>query len=99
MKSCASVLLLALCLVTFAHAQSTDVMRFEIPVLPELGKYAALMRYPAYGALALENAGLSPAPGTKLIAKERGRTIELRNGVARFEGKKGELYRYEAGLR
>ncbi len=75
-----------------------DAIKFDVAVLPEFRRYSAFLDYPGYAALALENNGLSPSPGTKMIIKERGRAIELRNGVVRFERRKGDLYTYEAGL-
>lgn len=54
-----------------------DELRFDVTVLPEFRRYQALRAYPGYMALALENNGLSPSPGNKLVVKERSHGIWL----------------------
>jgi hypothetical protein len=75
-----------------------DEIRFDVTVLPEFQKYAALLSHPGYAAMVLENTGLSSRPDIKMIVKERGRAFEARNAVLRFESRKGELYSYEMGV-
>ena len=75
-----------------------DELRFDVTVLPEFRKYQALLAYPGYAALALENNGLSPSPGNKIVVMERGRGIQLPNGTLTFTGRMGEVYSYEVDI-
>jgi len=92
----AAVLILTLAAPFAGHG--ADEIRFDVSVLPEFQTYAALLSHPGYAAIVLENNGLSPRPGIKMIVKERGRAVEARNAILRFEGRKGELYSYEMGV-
>jgi hypothetical protein len=94
-----SLLIAAVLIMTLAMpvpGYAADEIRFDVAVLPEFQKYAALLSYPGYAAMALENNGLSPR--IKMIVKERGRAIEAGNVIVRFEGRKGELYSFEMGI-
>lgn len=92
----AAVLMLTLAAPSSGH--SADEIRFDVTVLPEFQKYADLLSHPGYAAMVLENNGLSPISGTKMMVKERGRAVEARSAVFRFEGRKGERYSYEMGV-
>ncbi len=92
----AAVLILTLAAPSPGH--SADEIKFDVTVLPEFQRYTDLLSHPGYAAMVLENNGLSPISGTKMIVKERGRAVEARSAVFRFEGRKGELYSYEMGV-
>src|SRR5258708_9818821 len=73
-------------------------IRFDVTVLPEFEKYAVLLSHPGYAAMVLENNGLSPRPGIKIIVKERGRAVEAGKSVLRFNRRNGEPYSFEMDL-
>lgn len=77
--------------------QQKEAIRFDIPVLPDLQRYADLLAQPGYLAIVLENNGLSPSQSSKLKIGEQGRTAEIRGATFRFTGKTGAVYSYEAG--
>jgi hypothetical protein len=97
MRSLINAALLISSLAAPVAGHGADDIRFDVTVLPEFRKYSALFSYPGYAVLVLENNGLRPSPGSKLIVKDGGHVIETRNSVLRFEGRKGDLYSYELG--
>lgn len=98
MRSFLSAAVLIMSLAAPASGRGADEIRFDVAVLPDFQKYAALLSHPGYVAMVLENNGLSPRPGIKMIVKERGRAIEAGNAVLRFGGRKGEHYSFEMGM-
>ncbi|MEK6208833.1 MAG: hypothetical protein AABM64_00460 [Pseudomonadota bacterium] len=92
MRSFINAAVLILTLAAPFPGHGADEIRFDVTVLPEFQKYAALLSHPGYAAMVLKNNGLGPRHGIKMIVKERGRAVEVRNAVLRFEGRKGELY-------
>ena len=98
MRSFLNAAVLIMTLAMPVPGYGADEIKFDVAVLPEFQKYAALLSHPGYAVMALENKGLSPRPGIKMIVKERGRAIEAGNAILRFEGRKGELYSFEIGI-
>src|SRR5450759_2319233 len=98
MRSFINAAVLILTLAAPFPGHGADEIRFDVAVLPEFQKYAALLSHPGYAAMALENNGLIPRPSINMIVKERGRAIEAGNAILRFEGRKGELYSFEIGI-
>ncbi len=97
MRSFLSAALIAVTLAIPVPGLGADEIKIDVAVLPEIQKYSALLDYPGYAAIVLENNGLSPSPGSKMIVEDRGRTLKARNGILRFEGRKGKSYSYEFG--
>lgn len=101
MRSLINAALLISSLAAPVAGYGADDIRFDVTVLPEFRKYSALFSYPGYAVLVLENNGLSFSHGSTLIVKDGGRVIETQflpySTVLRFEGRKGDLYSYEAG--
>lgn len=90
---------LFLCLAwPFVHAAEGDSIRFEVPVLPALQKYADLLLVPGVLAVALENNGLSPSMSSKLQIHEGGRALEIRNAKLRFVSRREAIFTYEASV-
>src|SRR5713226_7574321 len=98
MKSFINAAVLILTLAAPFSGHGAVEIRFDVTVLPEFEKYAVLLSHPGYAAMVLENNGLSPRPGIKIIVKERGSAVEAGNAVLRFERRNGELYSYEMGM-
>ncbi len=98
MRSLINAVLLISSLAAPVAGYGASEIRFDVAVLPEFQKHSALFGYPGYSALALENSGLSPSPGSKLMVKEQGRVIATRYSTLRFEGRKGEAYSYEVAV-
>ena len=93
---------LSLAIALPASAQSPDAnvdsLRFEVPVLVGVERYAGLLEHPAYLAVALESIGLSPSISSRLKIGEQGKSVEIRNAFVRFTGKTGSVYRFNAGV-
>ena len=92
------LILLAMALTTdsaFAQSERTAI-KFEIPVLPEAGRYVDMLATPGYGVLALENNGMYASLSSRLMVKSR-EEFQVRNASVRFVGQKGAIYLYEAG--
>jgi hypothetical protein len=66
--------------------------------MPEFQRHAVLFVYPGYAAIALESIGQSPSLSSKLMVKERGKSVQMRYGSLRFIGRKDALYTYEAAI-
>lgn len=81
-----------------ANAADGDSIRFEIPVLPALQKYAELLSVPGLLAVALENNGLSPSMSSKLQIREGGKAVEIRNANLRFVSRKDSQFMFEASV-
>jgi hypothetical protein len=79
-------------------ARSADDLSFEVAVMPEFQRHAELFAHPGYAAIALESIGLSPSLSSKLVVKERGKSVGTRYGTLRFVGRKDALYSYEAAI-
>jgi hypothetical protein len=90
--------LVACALLASPAARSADELRFEVAVMPEFERHAVLFANPGYAAVALESIGLSPSLSSKLVVKERGKSVQVRYGTLRFIGRKDALYSYEAAL-
>ena len=98
MNSFLSAALIAATLALPVPGHGADEIRFDVAVLPEFQKYSALFDHPGYAAIVLENNGLSPSAGSKITVKERGRSLEARNGILRFDARKGDRYTFECGV-
>jgi hypothetical protein len=80
-------------------ARAADDLRFEVSVLPELQRHAALFGNPGYAAIALETIGLSPSLSSKLVIGNGGRSVEIHYGMLRYAGRKDAVYSYEASIK
>lgn len=93
-----NLLLVILGMISIGSHAADDSLRLEIQVIPALQNYANILSHPGYLAIALENIGLSPSVSSKLVVKERGQVVEIRNAVMRYTGRKGTTYSYDAGV-
>jgi len=73
-------------------------LRFEIAALPGFQRHVRLLEHPGYIGVALENVDLHPTLSSKLVVRDRGREVEVKNLVIRFTGKNAASYGYEAGV-
>jgi hypothetical protein len=79
-------------------ARCADDLSFDVAMMPEFQRHAELLVHPGYAAIALESMGLSPSLSSKLVVKERGKSVGARYGTLRFIGRKDALYSYEAAI-
>lgn len=77
---------------------AADDIRIDIPIVPDLIRYADLLTLPGIFGVVLENNGLSPSMSSKLQIKDNGQALEIRNASLRYVANKGTLYSYEAAV-
>jgi len=87
----AGALAVASCRAAFAEEE----LKLEIPVLTDFERYLFLAERPGYLAIALENNNLSPSLSSSTIVKDRGKSVEVRNGIVKFIQRNGSIYEYE----
>jgi hypothetical protein len=75
-----------------------EAIAFDVPVLPDVARHVAMLEYPAYLALALENVGLSPSLSSPLVVRNAA-TFEIRNAAVQFKSRKNSAYEYQAALK
>ena len=80
-----------------ATAQTQDAMTLEIPVLPEARRHIALLEYPPYLALALDNIGVKLTSSDKITIPDAN-SLQYKNMVLRYVHRNGSVYSYEASL-
>lgn len=81
-----------------AVAQPANELRFEIPTLPGFQRHMHLLERPGYIGVLLENNDLHPTLSGKMLIRDRGREVEVKQAVMRFTGRTGPVYSYEAGV-
>jgi len=93
----ALIALLSLCCADAVAQQTSGVIRFEVPVLPEAARHLELLTVPSYLALALENNGMNPSLSSRLVIRNR-ESFQVKAGILRYTGRKGSVFNYEAGI-
>ena len=91
-------LLLLLAAMLPGAAQPANELRFEIPSLPGFERHAHLLERPGYIGVVLENNDLHPTFSSKMLVRDRGREVEVKQAVMRFTGRNAAVYSYEAGV-
>ena len=97
LKLAAGILSAVLWLPGAATGQTQDAMTLEIPVLPEAQRYVALLEYPPYVALALDNIGVKLANSGKITIPDA-HSLQYKSMVLRYVHRNGSVYSYEASL-
>lgn len=78
-------------------ASAGDAMNLEVPVLPEALRHVALLEYPPYLALALDNIGVKLTGSGKITILDAN-SLRYRGMVLRYVHHNGSVYSYEASL-
>ena len=97
LKLAAGILSAVLWLPGAAVGQTQNAMTLEIPVLPEAQRYVALLEYPPYLALALDNMGVKLTGSGKITIPDAN-SLQYRGMVLRYVHRNGSVYSYEASL-
>ena len=78
-------------------AAAGDAMTLEFPVLPQAQRHVALLEYPPYLALALDNIGVKLTSSRKITILDA-HSLQYRGTVLRYVHRNGSVYSYEASV-
>lgn len=80
-----------------AAGDTRDAMTLEIPVLPQAQRHVALLEYPPYLVLALDNIGVKLTSSRKITILDA-HSLQYRGAELRYVHRNGSVYSYEASL-
>lgn len=87
-----------LTLTGLAQARGGDeILKFEIPISPDIAQYIFLLETPSYAALALQNSGLTLSLSKPLHILSR-TTFEVGPGKIKYVNKKEGVFKYDVFL-
>jgi hypothetical protein len=80
------------------QAADKDAMQFNIPVLQDARRHIGLLEYPAYLAVALDNAGMGLSRSGKITIWDDGKALQYKTATLRFVENRGPVFRYAVSV-